>query len=88
MSLTGSNHPTAEQVPWSEHLTDYDRTHFDIYLRLLDAAAEGADEDEIMRIVLNVDPAKEPERARRMFESHLKRARWMTETGYKDLLHG
>ena len=77
----------ADQVPWSDHLTDYDRSHFDIYLRLLDATTEGADEDEIIRIVLNIDPAAQPERARQTFESHLKRARWMTETGYRDLLH-
>ena len=75
-----------DEVPWSEHVTDYDRSHFDVYLRLLDATAEGADEDEIIRIVLNIDPTEEPERSRRMFESHLKRARWMTETGYRDLL--
>ena len=76
-----------EEVPWSDHVTDYDRTHFDIYLRLLDATAEGADEDEIIRIVLNIEPLEEPERAHKMFASHLKRARWMTETGYRDLLH-
>lgn len=76
----------ADQVPWSEHVTDYDRAHFDIYLRLLDAIAEGANEKEIIRIVLKIDPDREPERARNTFESHLKRARWMTETGYRDLL--
>ena len=76
-----------EEFPWSDHLTDYDRSHFDIYLRLLDATAEGADEAEIIRIVLKLDPTEEPERARRVFDSHLKRARWMTECGYRDLLH-
>jgi hypothetical protein len=81
------DHEIAENIPWSEHLTDYDRAHFDIYLRLLDATAEGAGENEIIRIVLNIDPVKEPERARKTLESHLKRARWMTETGYRDLLH-
>ena len=77
----------ADQVPWSVHITDYDRSHFDVYLRLLDATAEGAHEDEIIRVVLNIDPVVEPERACKAFESHLKRARWMTETGYRDLLH-
>ena len=77
----------SDEVPWSDHVTDYDRSHFAIYLRLLDATAEGADADEIVRIVLNIDPAEEPDRARKMFDSHLKRARWMTETGYRDLLH-
>lgn len=87
MVPTDQERELIEQVPWSDHLTDYDRAHFDIYLRLLDATAEGADEDEIARIVLNVDPSTQPERARRMFDSHLKRARWMTETGYRALLH-
>ena len=79
--------PISDEVPWSDHLTDYDRSHFDIYLRLLDATADKTDEDEIIRIVLRLDPAREPERARKIFASHLKRARWMTETGYRDLLH-
>ena len=45
----------ADQVPWSVRITDYDRSHFDVYLRLLDATAEGAHEDEIIRVVLNID---------------------------------
>jgi len=76
----------SDEVPWSDHVTDYDRAHFDTYLRLLDATAEGADADEIIRIVLKIDPSKDPDRARKVFDSHLKRARWMTEVGYRDLL--
>jgi hypothetical protein len=38
------------------------------------------------RIVLGIDPVKEPVRARRALDSHLRRARWMTEHGYCDLL--
>ena len=88
MTTTGASFlAISDEVPWSDHLTDYDRSHFDVYLRLLDATAEGADENEIIRIVLNIEPAEDPERARKMFESHLKRARWMTEVGYRDLLH-
>jgi hypothetical protein len=29
---------------------------------------------------------REPERARRAWDSHLARAKWMTKHGYKDLL--
>lgn len=76
-----------DEIPWSDHVTDYDRAHFGLYLRLLDATAEGANADEIIRVVLNIDPAKEPVRGHKMLESHLKRARWMTEIGYRDLLH-
>lgn len=77
-----------DDPPSADHVTDYDRAHFDVYLRLLDATAEGADEDEVIRIVLDIDPAAEPGRARKIFDSHLKRARWMTEKGYRDLLSG
>lgn len=44
--------------------------------------------EEIIRIVLGIDPAHEPERAYKMFASHLKRAQWMTEVGYRFLLEG
>lgn len=76
----------ANEVPWSDHVNDYDRAHFDIYLRVLDATNEGADEDEIIEIVLNLDPAKEAERGRKMLASHLKRARWMSKKGFWDLI--
>ena len=58
------------------------------YLRLLDADAEGADWREVARIVRHLDPEHESDRARRSFENHLSRAKWMTEHGYRHLLHG
>lgn len=76
----------ADEVPWADAITDYDEAHFVVYLRLLDASAEGASEEEMVRIVLGIDPAKEPERARRALASHLERARWMSESDYRDLL--
>ena len=42
---------------------------------LLDADAEGADWRQVARIVLHIDPDREPDRARQAFESHLARAR-------------
>jgi Uncharacterized conserved protein (DUF2285) len=54
------------------------------YLRLLDADAEGADWREVARLVLHRDP--ESDGTRRAFESHLARARWMTDHGYRQLL--
>jgi hypothetical protein len=41
-----------------------------------------------MRIVLHLDPAENPEHAKRIWASHLARARWMTENGYRHLLRG
>ena len=78
--------PVFDEAPIGETLTDYDRLHLVTYLRLIDAAAEGADPDEVARIVLRIDPIEEPERARRAHASHLARARWMTENGYRHLL--
>ncbi|MBP2233386.1 hypothetical protein J2847_006724 [Azospirillum agricola] len=78
--------PVADAPPLSETLTDYDRLHLVTYLRLLDAEADGADPDEVARIVLRIDPAREPERARHAHATHLARAQWMTRVGYHDLL--
>jgi hypothetical protein len=36
--------------------------------------------------LFGLDPAQEPCRAKIVHESHLARARWMTETGYQHLL--
>jgi T6SS, Transcription factor, DNA binding domain len=80
--------PLADLAPNSTGLTGYDEQHLVTYLRLLDAAAEGADWQEVARIVLHIDPELEPERARRAWDSHLARARWMTENGYRHLLQG
>ena len=41
-------------------LTGYDERHAVTYLRLLDADAEGADWREVAKIVLHIDPAREP----------------------------
>ena len=76
----------SDSAPNGPNLTDYDRQHLVTYLRLLDAEAEGADWEEVAKIVLHIDPAQERDRARKCWESHLARARWMTEHGYRHLL--
>ncbi|MER8606602.1 DUF2285 domain-containing protein [Mesorhizobium sp. M0663] len=78
----------ADEAPTSPVLTGYDQEHMVTYMRLLDAAAEDADWREVAKIVLRIDPAKEPDRAFRAWETHLARARWMTTTGYRYLLAG
>lgn len=81
--------PMVDDVaPTAMILTGYDECHAVTYLRLLDADAEGADWQEVARVVLHIDPVREPRRARRAWESHLARARWMTEKGYRHLLQG
>ena len=76
----------SDSAPSESILTGYDKQHLVTYLRLLDAEAEGADWREVARVVLHIDPEREPDRAKRAWESHLARARWMTEAGYQHLL--
>ena len=78
--------PVNDRAPECDVLTRYDQEHLVTYLRLLDANAERAEWTEVARIVLHIDPSHEPARARRAWESHLARAKWMTEHGYRDLL--
>jgi hypothetical protein len=81
--------PCVDDVaPTAGIVTGYDEQHLVTYLRLLDAAADGADWAEVAKFVLHIDPTKEPARARRAWETHLARARWMTERGYNHLLRG
>jgi hypothetical protein len=75
-----------DEPPVSSVLTDYDREHMKLYMRVLDAATDGADWREAVAVIFGVDPVAEPERARRVHESHLARAQWMTEHGYRQLL--
>ncbi len=72
--------------PDSADLTDYDREHMKLYMRVLDAATDGADWREAVALIFGIDASAEPERAHRVHDSHLARARWMTEHGYRHLL--
>jgi hypothetical protein len=49
---------------------------------------EGADWREVARIVLHRDSERGEYHARQAFDSHLARAKWMTEQGYRQLLRG
>jgi len=80
--------PVADTAPNAETLMPYDEEHLVTYLRLLDAEADGADWTEVARLVLHIDPSREPARARRAWESHLARAKWMAKHGYRHLLRG
>lgn len=62
-------------------LTAYDEQHVVTYIRLLQAEGQGADWREVARIVLHIDPEREPDRARTAYQSHLARAKWVTEQG-------
>ena len=78
--------PVADIVPWDDKITLCDKAHFSRYLRLLDAVDAGANSDDMCRAILDRDPVADPAGAKKTLESHLARARWMYEQGYKDML--
>lgn len=84
--MTSAAPPFKDMAPVGDVLTEYDRTHIKLYMRLLDAADDGAEWTEAVNVLFGIDPAQELERARRVHDSHLARARWMTQSGYRHLL--
>jgi hypothetical protein len=77
-----------DEPPESAALTEYDKAHTTLYMRLLDADADKADWREVVSVLFNLNPADDPMRARHIHDTHLARARWMTEQGYRQLLRG
>ena len=71
----------ADVAPSEPTLTAYDEQHVVTYMRLLQAEGEDADWREVARVILHMDPEREPDRARRAYQSHLARAKWVTEQG-------
>jgi hypothetical protein len=72
-------------APTDDVVTDYDRTHFQQYVRLLDAQKRGLSAGEMCRSILEIDPMVEPDAARMTLRSHLDRAEWMTRVGYQKI---
>lgn len=81
-----SDKAVSDEVPRAARLTPYDVRHAATYLRLLDAEADGADWREVARLVLGLDPRREPERAYRVWQDHLARAQWLSAYGYRHIL--
>lgn len=85
--MTSNPKPQLRDSPVeSTEVTDYDLALATSYLRLLDADAEGADWEDAATIVLGLDCKTDPDRAKRIHDSHLARAKWMTREGWKQLL--
>ncbi|MBK9012555.1 DUF2285 domain-containing protein [Novosphingobium sp.] len=76
----------ADQPPQMDRLSAYDERHLVTYLRLLDAEKDDASWEEAVSIIFAIDPAREPDRARRVYDSHLARAQVDDGSGYKHLL--
>ena len=78
--------PFLDVPPQGDMVTAYDLAQTKLYLRLFDAAADkSATWQEVVRILFGIDPVAEPARARQIYDSHLARARWMSEVGYRQL---
>lgn len=73
-------------MEWSDHVTDYDRAHLLVYAQLLDAAAAGRSETDMIAAILKLAP--DAEGTRNSLARHLARARWMREAGYAQILSG
>jgi hypothetical protein len=78
----------ADVAPTDSVLTVYDEEHIITYLRLLDAGCRRRGLAKSRADRVHLDPEREPDRARQAFDSHLARAKWMTEYGYRHLLRG
>lgn len=81
MSKPSLDPDVADVAPNEPALTAYDEQHVVTYIRLLQAEGEGANWREVAQVVLHMDPEREPDRARAAYESHLARAKWVTEQG-------
>jgi len=75
-----------DQPPGDAELTAYDKAHAALYLRLLDAEAQGAPWQQVVEVLFGLSAEDDPERASRVYSTHLARARWMTENGFEQLL--
>lgn len=68
--------PCADEAPTGKKLTRYDKEHFRLYLYLRLWLSEGATREELYEHMFYIDGKAEPDRARRMFDSHLERSDW------------
>jgi hypothetical protein len=80
--------PVADTAPTSSALTAYDQQHLVTYLRLLDAEEQQADWREVAKLVLHRDPNVDVETAQTAWQSHLARAHWLRDNGFRHLLRG
>ncbi len=75
-----------DAAPNSDFVTDYDRRCFTLYITLIDAEAAGVSWQETYELVFKAEIGQDHIAAKSRYHSHLRRARKMTETGYRQLL--
>lgn len=71
-------------APVDDVITPYDREQFKLYLQLLDAEEQGVDWQTVATDIMGLD--SKDTSAEDCWQSHLKRAKWMSESGYRQLL--
>ena len=74
--------PPAEFAPTFTDVTDYDHEHANIYRHILESVDDRTDWRAAAKLILGIDPSENPKRARHSYDSHLARARWLTEHGH------
>ena len=61
-------------APSCSEVTEYDREHTMLYICLLDRKERGRDWQETVRAFFGIDAEQDPDRARRVYDSHFARA--------------
>src|SRR3546814_19392815 len=75
-----------DEPPVSADLTAYDQAHLKLYMRLLDAEADGVAWEEVVQVLFGLDPAADAIRAAKINAAHLTTAKGMTATATWHLL--
>jgi len=75
-----------DEPPGGASMTAYDEAHVRLYLRLLDAEAQGADWTEVVETIFGISPTAEPDRAAKVHQAHMGRAKFMTRNGFCEFL--
>lgn len=66
--------PFEDAAPSGDEITDYDREHTMLYICLLDRKERQRDWRETVQAFFGIDFDREPDRARRVYDSHIARA--------------
>ena len=74
--------PFDDVAPSDAEVTDYDHKHILLYYCLLDRKEQRWDWRETVQAFFGIDVDSEPERARRVYDSHLARATSLSELPY------
>lgn len=75
-----------DNAPDVDAITTYDRRCLQLYIMLIDADDAGASWQEAYEWAFQEKIGPDNKAANSRYRSHLRRARWMTKTGYRFLL--